>query len=154
MPARPPLRPAFTALAGLLALAACADDAPPPPTVSGGRTTAATASAPAARGASGPVTTFDGRYSGTVTLNPDRTRRCPDGPPSVEMTVRAGRAALVINPTTRQTLSGTVGPDGTVRMVDIVDRAIMTTGIVNAQGFVGEHRNGLCSYAVNLPKVI
>lgn len=153
MPARTTLRPAFTALAGLLALAACADDAPPPPAVSGGRTAGA-APATASRGPSGPVTTFDGRYSGTVTLNPDRTRRCPDGPPSVEMTVRAGRAALVINPTTRQTLSGTVGPDGTVRMVDIVDRSIMTTGIVNAQGFVGEHRNGLCSYAVNLPKVI
>ena len=149
MPGQPILR---LPLLALLALGACADDTPQP-TVSGGRSTA-TASASAARGASGPVTTFDGRYSGTMTLNPDRTRRCPEGPPQAELTIREGRAAFVINPTTRQTLTGTIGQDGAVRMVDNVDRTIMTTGIASAQGFTGQHRNGLCSYAVSLQKVI
>jgi hypothetical protein len=107
--------------------------------------------APATPAASGPVTTFDGRYRGAITLNPDRTRRCPDGAPDTEMTVRGGRATLVVNPATRQTLTGTVGADGTVRLTDaLLDRSISTTGVFSTQGFVGEYRNGLCTYVVNL----
>ncbi|MBY0332609.1 MAG: hypothetical protein K2X49_18295 [Acetobacteraceae bacterium] len=138
----------LTLLAGLLALAACAEEGPPPPTVSGGRGTSGATAARAA--AVGPVTTFDGRYTGSVTLNPDRTRRCPDGAPEVEMNVRGGRGSLVINPAARQTLTGTVGSDGAIRLVDNVDRAIVTTGIISTQGFSGQHRNGLCTYAVSL----
>ena len=137
--------------AGLLALAACADDTPPAPAVSGGRISGT--SATNARTASGPITTFDGTYQGTATLNPDRSRRCPDPPPSLDATVRQGRASLVINPSTRQTLSGTVGADGSVRMVDVVDRAIMTSGIFNAEGFTGRHQAGVCSYAISLKKL-
>lgn len=135
-------------LTALLALAACDTPAPPPPPVSGGR--AAAAAPPARPAGAAPVTAFDGRYAGTMTLNPDRTRRCPQGAESVEMTVREGRASLVVNPTTRQTLTGTVGADGTVRLVDNVDRSIVTSGFFSPQGFTGEHRNGLCSYALHL----
>ena len=66
------------------------------------------------------------------------------------MNVRGGRGSLVINPAARQTLTGTVGSDGAIRLVDNVDRAIVTTGIISTQGFSGQHRNGLCTYAVSL----
>ena len=136
--------------AGLLALAACADEPSAPP-VSGGRTSGTPATT--ARTGTGPVTTFDGTYQGTATLNPDRSRRCPDPPPTLEATVRQGRASLVINPVTRQTLSGTVGADGDVRMVDVVDRNVMTSGIFSAQGFMGQHRAGVCTYAITLKRL-
>jgi hypothetical protein len=135
------------ALFGLVILPGCTD-APDPPAISGGRVTATSAARD-----TGPVTTFDGSYQGTATLNPDRSRRCPEPPPSLEATVRQGRASLVLNPATRQTLRGTVGADGSVRMVDVVDRAIMTSGIFTADTFLGTHRSGVCSYAVSLRKI-
>ncbi len=147
MPGRSLLAPLA---AGLLALGACADEPPAPP-ISGGRISGT--SATTARAGTGPVTTFDGTYQGTATLNPDRSRRCPDPPPSLEATVRQGRASLVINPVTRQTLSGTVGADGDVRMVDVVDRNVMTTGIFNAISFTGRHQAGVCTYAISLRKL-
>jgi hypothetical protein len=138
----------------LLALAGCADEAPLPPPVSGGRVTssAPAGGAPSATTASAAaVTTFDGRYTGSVTLNPDRTRLCPDGAPQVEMTVRNGRATFVVNPANRQTLTGTVAPDGTIRLSDaFLDRTISTTGVFSERGFTGQHRSGLCTYAVSL----
>lgn len=146
-----PGRSLLTCLAaGLLTLVACAEE-PPAPAISGGRISGSSASA--ARTGSGPVTTFDGTYQGTATLNPDRSRRCPDPPPSLEATVRQGRASLVVNPVTRQTLSGTVGADGDVRMVDVVDRTVMTSGIFNATSFTGRHQAGICSYAISLKKL-
>jgi hypothetical protein len=100
-----------------------------------------------------PVTEFDGRYVGTVTLNPDRTRACPAAPAGQrEITVRQGRASLLINPSTRQILRGTVGSAGDVRMSDSLDRTIATSGIFDNGLFLGEHRNGRCSYAVRMTK--
>ncbi|MFC7543574.1 hypothetical protein ACFQU2_34730 [Siccirubricoccus deserti] len=54
-----------------------------------------------------------------MSLNPDRTRTCPAGPAGQrELVVRQGRASLLLNPQTRQTLTGTVGAEGSVRMAD------------------------------------
>jgi hypothetical protein len=150
MPIRVPRlpRPALPA-ASLLALlaAACAD--PPPPAAT--PPAAAPRPAPVPPRPAGPVTAFDGTYSGVITLNPDRTRRCAEAPAEpLQIVVRQGRGSFLVNPTTRQVLSGTVGEDGSIRMVDIVDRSIATSGVFTPRGFVGEHRNGLCVYAVNL----
>ncbi|MBK1658166.1 hypothetical protein, partial [Paracraurococcus ruber] len=85
--------------------------------------------------------------------NPDRTRACPPAPAEErEITVRQGRAVLLIDPPTRHVLTGTVGPAGDVRMADNLDRTIATTGIFANSRFLGEHRNGLCSYAVQMAK--
>lgn len=145
-------RAAFVA-ASLLLLAACAAEPPqptPPPAAAAGASSPppAAAAVPA-----GPVTEFDGRYVGRVTLNPDRTRACPPGPASErEIIVRQGRASFPINPEIRQTLAGTVARDGSARMTSMVDRSIATTGLFTHEGFIGEHRNGLCSYAVRMTK--
>jgi hypothetical protein len=133
-----------------LALAACADETSIPEAGSQASTRLA---ASASTHPAAPVTEFDGRYPGEVTLNPDRTRACPSsiaGPR--EITVRQGRARLMINPQTRQTLTGVVGADGSVRMADSLDRTIATSGIFTAGGFLGEFRSGLCSYAVQMRK--
>jgi hypothetical protein len=138
-------------LAAMAALAACADPAPPP-------SPAAAATAPVTGAATpprttGPVNSFDGRYAGTLTLNPDRTRACPPAPQGErEITVRNGRATFVVNPQIRQTQTGTVGAEGSVRMMDSLDRNIATTGMFTEDWFRGEYRNGLCSYAVQMPK--
>ena len=134
-------------LSALLAAAACAGEAPP------ARTPASAAAPRPAPEASGPVTRFDGRYAGTVALLPDRTRRCPE-PPAIEreLTVQNGRASLMFNPQVRQVLTGTVGADGSARMADSLDRTIATSGVFDDTGFRGEHRNGLCSYSVQMTK--
>ena len=112
----------------------------------------AEASRPAAQ-ATGPVTRFDGRYVGTLALQPDRTKRCPE-PTNIEreLLVQNGRARFMFNPQVQQVLTGTVGQDGSVRMADSLDRTIATSGVLNEQGFRGEHRNGLCSYSVQMAK--
>lgn len=131
-----------------LAAAACAGEQAAPP---------APRAAPAASSrlaqASGPVTKFDGRYVGTLALQPDRTRRCPE-PANIEreLLVSNGRARFNFNPQVQQVLTGTVGQDGSVRMADSLDRTIATSGVLNEQGFRGEHRNGLCSYSVQMTK--
>lgn len=130
----------------LAALGACAAEEPLAPLPSGGRL----ATAEPARGA-GPVTGFDGRYTGSVTLNPDRSRVCRPAPTGeVELVVAQGRARFLFDPALRQTLSGTVGRDGSIRMADIVDNSIATSGVFTDHSFIGEHRNGRCSYAVTL----
>lgn len=154
-----PPAPARRAIPGLVLLllgAACAGEPPPPP-LSATTTTLRGAAAPAAgtpAPESGPVTRYDGRYVGTMTLNPDRTRRCQPAPPGeMSITVRQGRGTFQVDPTTRQTLSGSVGRDGQARFSDIVDRTIATSGVFTTEGFIGEHRNGLCSYAVNMRRL-
>ena len=134
-------------LPALLAATACAGETPPP------RAAAPAAAARPAQASSGPVTKFDGRYVGTLALQPDRTRRCPE-PPNIEreLLVQNGRARFIFNPQVRQVLTGTVGEDGSVRMADSLDRTIATSGVFDDQGFRGEHRNGLCSYSVQMPK--
>lgn len=145
------MRPARTylPLAVLLTLAACAEAPPAPPP-------AATAGTPAAsppRAPAGPVTEFDGRYAGKLELTPDRTRACPPAPAEErEITVQNGRATFLLNPQYRQTQNGTVGRDGSVRMSGIIDRTIATSGVFTGTGFIGEYRNGLCSYAVQMTK--
>jgi hypothetical protein len=135
----------------LAALGGCSDDrAPPPATTS--TSTAATAQAEPPRAA--PVTAFDGRYTGTMTLNPDRTRRCPEASSATrEATVAQGRARFTVNPAIREVLTGTLDADGSARMASNIDRSIATTGVFTSEAFLGEHRNGLCSYSVNLKKV-
>jgi hypothetical protein len=130
-------------------LAACANEAPPPTAAAPARASPAAAAAPAA-----PVTRFDGRYAGVLALQPDRTRRCPEAPNiERELTVRNGRANLMINPQVQQALTGTVGADGSVRMADSLDRTIATSGVFDGNGgFQGEHRNGLCGYSVRMTK--
>lgn len=103
--------------------------------------------------ASAPVTRFDGRYAGPLTLLPDRTRRCPEAPLiEREITVRNGRASLMFNPQVQQVLTGTVGADGSARIADSLDRTIATSGVFDGNGFLGEHRNGLCAYSVRMTK--
>jgi hypothetical protein len=71
----------------------------------------------------------------------------------MEITVVNGRGSFLVNPTTRQTLTGSVGRDGQARLSDNLDRTIATSGVFTDRGFIGEHRNGRCSYAVNMRKV-
>jgi hypothetical protein len=138
------LRAAARCLAFLLPLAACETPAEPPRSA----TAARVPDAPAL-----PIGRFDGRYAGTVTLSPDRTRACPEASNEErELTVRNGRAVFVLNPQNRQTLTGTIAPEGSVRMADSIDRNIATSGLFTATGFRGEHRSGLCTYAVQLTK--
>jgi hypothetical protein len=137
-------------LPALLAAAACAGGEEPRPAA--GAAGPAAAARPA-RASGGPVTQFDGRYVGTLALQPDRTRRCPE-PPNIEreLLVQNGRARFMFNPQVQQALTGTVGEDGSVRMADSLDRTIATSGVLSEQGFRGEHRNGLCSYSVQMTK--
>ncbi len=131
------------------ALAACAGESQPPAAATGQQATRTAATTTAAA----PVTRFDGRYAGPLALQPDRTRRCPEAPAvERELTVRNGRASLMFNPQVRQVLSGTVREDGSVRMADSLDRNIATSGVFDANGFLGEHRSGLCSYSVRMTK--
>ena len=135
-------------LAALLAAAACSGGAPPPSAPA-----AAARPAPAAAAPAMPVTRFDGRYAGPLALLPDRTRVCPEAPAiEREITVRNGRASLALNPQVQQVLTGTVGADGSVRMADSLDRTIATGGVFSEDGFRGEHRNGRCSYSVQMTK--
>ncbi len=119
----------------------------------GGEEPRPAAAARPARASGGPVTQFDGRYVGTLALQPDRTRRCPE-PPNIEreLLVQNGRARFMFNPQVQQALTGTVGEDGSVRMADSLDRTIATSGVLSEGGFRGEHRNGLCSYSVQMTK--
>jgi hypothetical protein len=142
-----------TLLLALLApclLDACANETaiPEATDAAAARTTAAAASKPGA-----PVTAFDGSYVGRITLNPDRTRACPQTPPEDRsITVRQGRATFLIDPEVRHVLTGAVGASGDVRMSDSLDRTIATTCIFANDRFQGEHRNGLCSYTVLMNK--
>ncbi|NOG71852.1 hypothetical protein [Roseicella sp. DB1501] len=100
-----------------------------------------------------PVTEFDGTYAGKFTLNPDRTRACPQAPMADRtLTVKQGRATLLMNPRTQHVLTGTVGEAGDLRVSDNLDRTIATSGTFTDGRFLGEHRNGLCSYAVIMTK--
>ena len=144
------LGPAVLAF-GLLALLGCANESAIPEAGiagSGGTSRSASASRPPPR-----VVAFDGRWMGTITLNPDRTRECPRAPSQErEITVTQGRATLVLNPETRQTQTGLVAAEGSVRLVDSLDRTIATTGLFADGVFLGEYRNGLCSYTVRMTK--
>lgn len=144
------MTPRILALLAAAGLAACANETSIPQAADTARARPAgqVAAAPAA-----PVTAFDGRYAGSFTLNPDRTRACPPAPVGErEITVRQGRASLLLNPQARQVLSGTVGASGDVRMADSLDRTIATTGLFAEGRFRGEHRNGLCTYAVAMTR--
>ncbi|MDB5372872.1 MAG: hypothetical protein JWP04_1514 [Belnapia sp.] len=99
------------------------------------------------------VVAFDGLWVGTITLNPDRTRECPRvSSQDRRITVTQGRATFVLNPETRQTQTGPVAAEGSVRLVDALDRTIATTGLFSDGTFLGEYRNGLCTYAVRMTK--
>ncbi len=137
------MTPVPALLAAAVLLSACANNDPP---------AAAASRAPSTAAAAAPVTRFDGRYAGVLALQPDRTRRCPEAPNvERELTVRNGRASLVLNPQVRQILTGTVGADGSVRVADSLDRTIATSGTFDGNGgFLGEHRNGLCAYSVRM----
>ncbi len=139
------MTPVPALLAAAVLLSACANNDPP---------AAAASRAPSTAAAAAPVTRFDGRYAGVLALQPDRTRRCPEAPNiERELTVRNGRASLMLNPQVQQALTGTVGADGSVRMADSLDRTIATSGVFDGNGgFLGEHRNGLCGYSVRMTK--
>ncbi len=140
----------FLAALGLLALAGCAGDTG---TVVRQGSAARPSPAAEARPAAAPVTTFDGRYTGLLTLNPDRTRECPAAPAEErEITVRQGRATFTVNPAVAFTQTGTVGAEGAVRMSGTLDRAIATTGLFTDGLFLGEYRNGRCSYAIRMTR--
>jgi len=125
----------------LLALAGCANDAAAP------AATGVSAVRPAAPAP--PVTAFDGRYAVSFTLNPDRSKTCPPGPGDQrELLVTNGQATLTINAQNGQVLRGRVGEAGEARMADRLDRSIATTGQFIGDRFTGEHRNGVCGYAV------
>ncbi len=95
-----------------------------------------------------------GPADGPLALLLHGTRRCPEAPNvEREMTVRNGRASLVLNPRVQQVLTGTVGADGSVRVADSLDRTIATSGAFDGSGsFQGEHRSGLCAYSVRMTK--
>jgi hypothetical protein len=134
---------AAMALLGAGLLAGC-DDVPPPPST----TRAAVPAGPA-----GPVSRFDGTYAGRSTLEPDRTRACRQAPRSeVVMQVRDGRGSVVIDPELRQTLTGSVSADGTARLIDRIDRTVVTTGQIANGAFSGYHQNGPCRYSLRLDK--
>lgn len=141
--------PAVLAL-GLLALLGCTNESaiPEAGTAASGGASRTTASRPPPR-----VVAFDGRWIGTVTLNPDRTRECPRASTQErEITVTQGRATFLLNPETRQTQTGLVAAEGSVRLADSLDRAIATTGLFADGIFLGEYRNGLCTYTVRMTK--
>jgi hypothetical protein len=106
---------------------------------------AAAAAAPAASTAAGPVTTFDGEWGLRFTSNPSTAKQCPP-PPSrdVVLAVDQGRAQLNMG----KTYSGPVNAGGEVRIADRMDRSIAILGAFQGENFVGQFRNGTCSYAV------
>ncbi|WP_043359038.1 hypothetical protein [Belnapia sp. F-4-1] len=136
---------------GLLLLAACANETALPEATSvqaRNSTAPARPAAPTTR-----VATFDGRWVGTITLQPDRTRECPRAPSGDrEIAVTQGQAVFVLDQQIRQSQSGFVNADGSIRMVDSLDRTIATTGLFADGVFQGEYRNGLCAYAVRMVK--
>jgi hypothetical protein len=144
------MRP-FLPVIGLLLLAACTNETALP---EAGSVQARNANAPARPVPPPPkVTGFDGRWVGTITLQPDRTRECPRAPSGErEINVTQGRAVFALNPQIRQSQSGFVGADGSIRMVDSLDRTIATTGLFTDGLFQGEYRNGLCAYSVRMVK--
>ena len=145
-----PARTLFLALLAPCLLAACANETTIPEATDAAASRAAIA---ANSKPSAPVTAFDGRYAGNITLNPDRTRACPPSSQTERIiTVSQGRAVFLIEPATRSVLTGAVGSSGDVRMSDSLDRTIATTGIFTNGRFQGEHRNGLCSYTVLMNK--
>jgi hypothetical protein len=131
-------------------LAGCADSPPPPPPPL--RTAAPPAAGPAAPPA-GASPLYDGNYAGQSVGEPDRTRACRPAPRAeVLMQVRGGQASLLVEPELRQVLTGTVLADGTARLVDRIDRTIVTTGQITNGVFAGYHRNGPCRYTLRLEK--
>lgn len=143
------MRPRHAILAvALLTLAACANETSLPEATSRQAGAPRAAAPPPAR-----VVAFDGLWVGTITLNPDRTRECPQvAAQERRITVTQGRATFVLNPELRQTQTGVVAAEGTIRLVDALDRAIATTGVFADGTFRGEYRNGLCTYAVRMTK--
>lgn len=149
-------------LAALLApclLAACVNETtiPEATDTSGPRRSSTATATGATTGAPVPaapaVTAFDGRYAGKFTLNPDRSRACPPAPAEdLVITVRQGNASLLIDPANQHVLVGRVGTAGDVRMSDLLDRSIATSGLFDNGRFVGEHHIGRCSYAVSMTK--
>jgi hypothetical protein len=105
----------------------------------------AAAAAPAATTAAGPVTTFDGEWGLRFTSNPSTAKQCPP-PPSrdVVLAVDQGQAQLNMG----KTYSGPVNAGGEVRIADRMDRSIAILGAFQGENFVGQFRNGTCSYAV------
>jgi len=140
------MRPAM--LLPCLLLLACANETAIPEATAPRPASAAVPSAPPR-----PVTAHDGRYLGPVSLNPDRTRECPR-PPAVdrEISVVQGRATFRLDPDRGVVQSGTIGPEGSIRMADPVDRTIATTGVFADGIFLGTYRNGFCSYAIRAVK--
>jgi hypothetical protein len=108
----------------------------------GDQTAAASA---AASPAAGPVTTFDGEWGLRFTTTPSAARQCPPAPSrDVIMAVEQGRAQLNMG----KTYSGSVNTGGEVRVADRMDRSIAIIGAFRGENFVGDFRNGNCSYAV------
>jgi len=104
-------------------------------------TPAAAASATAAA-----VTTFDGEWGIRFATNPSTAKQCPPAPSrDVVMNVDQGRAQLSMG----KLYSGAVNPGGEARIADRMDRSIAIIGAFRGETFVGEFRNGNCSYAVN-----
>ena len=106
---------------------------------------AAAAATAAATPAAAPVTTFDGEWGLRFTTNPSMAKQCPP-PPSrdVILAVDQGRAQLSMG----KSYSGLVNAGGEVRIADRMDRSIAILGAFRGENFVGQFRNGNCSYAV------
>jgi hypothetical protein len=131
----------------LLALAACSGK----PSVNvvnnnlGPRAAADAAASNSTRTAA-PVTKFDGEWGLNFTANPSRAQQCPPAPSrEVPLTVNQGKAELQMG----KTYSGVVNEGGEVRIADRMDRSIAILGSFQGERFVGEFRNGTCSYAVS-----
>jgi hypothetical protein len=136
-------------LAGVLA--GCDD--PPPPRTGAAEAAQAGAAAPPASTPSGPVTRFDGRYTGPVAADPGLPTFCPVPSPSpVTLVITQGRGQIVINPTLRLTLYGVFGRDGSARLSDRIDRSIAATGQIENNVFVGFFRTGRCTHGLRLTK--
>ena len=93
-----------------------------------------------------PVTRFDGDWGLNFTSNPSRAQQCPPPPTrEVILAVNQGRAELQMG----KTYTGMVNEGGEVRIADRLDRSIAILGSFQGERFVGEFRNGTCSYAVS-----
>lgn len=98
-----------------------------------------------------PVSRFNGRYVGTILLNPDRSRTCfPASTTERVMQVANGQVTVTINPELRQVLLGTVRPDGSLRARENLDRTIVLDGLLDGTQFLGTFTNGRCTFAVSL----
>jgi hypothetical protein len=106
---------------------------------------AADAAAAAPSRSNTPVTKFDGEWALSFTANPSRAQQCPSAPSrEVPLTVEQGRATLQMG----KTYTGLVNEGGEARIADRMDRTIAILGSFQGERFVGEFRNGTCSYAV------